>query len=148
LLHEHPGLRGELRAEHHLMMHAPAERGDAGVLETMLACGFDPQTADNDGVTALHKAAMAGRADAVRVLLAQGAAVNALDGMFAATPLVWASQGWREGPDTGGDHVKVARLLIAAGSLLEWVAPPKAPDPEGTHEVLANLCRAATAKQE
>lgn len=144
LLQEHPRLRGELRPEHHLMMHVPAERGDARVLETMLECGFEPHTADNDGVTALHKAAMAGRVDAVRVLLAHGAPVNALDGMFSATPLVWAAQGWREGPDTGGDHLGVARLLIAAGSSLEWVPPPKAPDPEHTHEVLADLCRAAT----
>ena len=41
MLQVHPQLREQLRAEHHLMLQAQAERGDAAVLETMLACGFD-----------------------------------------------------------------------------------------------------------
>lgn len=142
MLQAHPNLRRELRTEHHLMMQVPAERGDAAVLEIMLECGFDANAKDNDGVTALHRAAMAGRAEAVRVLLAHGALVNALDGMFSATPLVWAAEGWSHGSQTG-DHVGVAQLLIAAGSSLEWMPPEKAPDPEGTQEKLTELCRAA-----
>jgi ankyrin repeat protein len=145
MLQANPDLRSELRREHHLMMHVPAERGDAAVLETMLACGFDPNAKDNEGVTALHRAAMGGRADAVRVLLSHGAPVNALDGMFSATPLVWASEGWSHDPHTNGaDHIGVARLLISSGSSLEWTPPEKAPEPEGTQEQLAELCRAAT----
>lgn len=139
-----PHLRSELRREHHLMMHVPAERGDAAILETMLACGFDANAKDNDGVTALHRAAMGGRAEAVRVLLQYGASVSALDGMFSATPLVWATEGWSHDPHTGAaDHPRVAQLLIAAGSPLDWIPPEKAPDPEGTQEHLAELCRAA-----
>ena len=145
LLKEHPYLRHELRAEHHLMMHTPAERGDAKILETMLECGFDPNVKDSNGVMALHRAAMGGRFDAVRVLLAKGASVNAVDGMFAASPLVWACEGWRHGTQGGADHVAVARLLLAAGSPREWVAPEKAPDPEGTQERLLELCQAAEA---
>ena len=90
-----PTLGAELRHEHHLMLHRPAESGNAAVLETMLACGFDPHAKDHDGVTALHRAAMGGHAEAVRVLLRHGAPVNALDGMFSATPLVWAVEGRR-----------------------------------------------------
>jgi len=146
MLSERPNLRDELRAEHHLMMHVPAERGDSRVLETMLESGFDPNVKDRDGVTALHRSAMAGRADAVRVLLAHGASVNALDGMFAATPLVWTCEGWSHGPQAGTDHLAVARLLLAAGSPREWVAPEKAPDPERTQEQLIELCRAAEAR--
>jgi hypothetical protein len=41
--------------------------------------------------------------------------------------------------------VGVARLLIAAGSSLEWIPPEKAPDPEGTQEQLIELCHAAGA---
>ena len=145
LLKEHPSLRNELRAEHHLMMHTPAERGDAKTLETMLECGFDPNVKDSNGVEALHRAAMGGHVEAARVLLAHGASVNAKDGMFAATPLVWACEGWRHATQNGADHVEVARLLLAAGSPREWVAPEKAPDPEGTQERLAELCRAAEA---
>ena len=135
MLAKHTNLRGELRIEHQLMMHVPAERGESKVLETMLDCGFDPNAKDSDRVTPLHRAAMAGRADAVRVLLAQGASVNALDAMFAATPLVWACEGWsHDPPQPGADHVEVARLLLAAGSPREWAPPAKAPNPEGTQE--------------
>jgi ankyrin repeat protein len=113
------------------------------VLDTMLACGFDSNVRDSDGVTALHRAAMAGRAEATRVLLARGAEVNALDGMFSGTPLVWATEGWRHASGAGIDHVGVARLLIAAGSALEWQPRENAPHPEHTQEQLLELCRAA-----
>jgi ankyrin repeat protein len=145
MLASNPQLRGQLRKEHHLMMHVPAERGDAAVLETMLACGFDPNVRDHDGVTTLHRSAMAGRADATRVLLAHGASVDALDGMFAGTPLLWAAEGWHHAAPPGAGYVAVARLLIAAGSPTTWTAPAKSPDPESTQESLLELCRAATA---
>ncbi len=145
MLAEHPGFRSELRAEHHLMLHVPAERGDAEILQTMLACGFDPNVPSHEGVTALHAAAMAGKPDSVRVLLAGGASVAALDGMFSATPLVWATEGWSHGARSGTDHIAVARLLLAAGSSREWVAPEIAPNPERTQELLVELCRAADA---
>src|SRR5579884_3515312 len=48
LLEKEPNLRNELRAEHHLMMHTPAERGDVKTLETMLQCGFDPKVRDSN----------------------------------------------------------------------------------------------------
>ncbi len=145
MLRDDPQLRGQLRKEHHLMMHVPAERGDARILETMLACGFDANVRDHDGVTALHRAAMGGRADAVRVLVTHGAALDALDGMFAAPPLVWAAEGWSHESRTGADYLEVARLLIAAGSPTTWTPPQKAPDPEPTLEMLVELCRAAAA---
>src|SRR5262249_15337321 len=117
---------------------------DAAALETQLACGFNPNFADSDGVTALHRAAMAGRLEAARVLLAHGASVNVLDGMFAAMPLMWAAQGWRHDPPRpGADHVGLARLLIDSGSSLEWTPPEKAPEPEGAQETLSELCREA-----
>ena len=142
MLMARPGLRGELGPRHHQMLHRFAESGNAAVLETMIACGFDPQARDNDAVTALHRAAMSGHVDAVRVLLNAGADVNALDGMFAAPPLVWAVEG-RNHASTGADHVGVARALIAAGSSVEWAPPPGAPSPEATLEGLLNLRRAA-----
>jgi ankyrin repeat protein len=142
MLAARPSLRAELRPEHHLLLHRPAESGDAPVLETMLACGFGADARDKDGVTPLHRAAMGGHPDAVRVLLAGGADVNAVDGMFAAPPLVWAVEG-RSHAEPGADHVEVARVLIAAGSPLEWQPPEGAPDQERTLDALVDLRRDA-----
>ena len=142
MLSAQPSLRSSLRPEHHVMLHRPAESGNAAVLETMLASGFEPDARDKDNVTPLHRAAMGGHVDAVRTLLAHGANVNALDGMFSATPLVWAVEG-RESRPPDADHVGVARVLIAAGSSVEWQAPEGAPGPERTLEGLLELRREA-----
>jgi len=142
MLSAQPALRTALRREHHVLLHRPAESGDARVLETMLACGFDPNVGDDDNVTPLHRASMAGYPEAVRVLLRFGADINARDGMFAASPLVWAVEGRRHARPNA-DHVGVARVLIEAGSPLDWTPPEGAPDPEGTIEALIELRRAA-----
>jgi ankyrin repeat protein len=105
----------------------------------MLSCGFDPNQGDHDGVTPLHRAAMGGWPDAVRVLLAHGADVHALDGMFAATPLIWAVEGRTEHAEPGTDHVAVARLLVDAGASRTWTPPPNSPGPERTLDGLAAL---------
>jgi ankyrin repeat protein len=147
ILAAYPAVQSELRPEHHLMLHRPAESGNAAVLETMLACGFDPNAKDKDRVTPLHTAAMAGHVDAVRVLLKHGADLHALDGMFAASPLVWAVEGRRTAKRRDADHVGVARVLIAAGSPLEWTPPEGAPGKESTLEGLIQLRRDAAAKE-
>ena len=143
-----PGLRTELRPEHQLMLHRPAESGNVAVLETMLACGFDPNTKDKDSVTSLHRAAMGGHPAAVRVLLRYGANVNAVDGMFSASPLVWAVEGQRTSKHGGTDHVEVARLLIAADCPLGWTPPEGAPSAEGTLEGLAELRKEAERRKD
>lgn len=142
MLAAQPGLRAELRPSHHLLLQRPAESGNAAVLETMVACGFDPNVADKDHVTPLHRAAMGGHPAAARVLLDAGADVNAKDGMFAATPLIWAVEG-RSHAQPGANHVGTARVLIAAGSSLEWTPPDGAPNPERTLEGLIELRRSA-----
>jgi hypothetical protein len=145
ILAAHPTVRSELRREHHLMLHRPAESGNAAVLETMLSCGFETEAKDKDNVTPLHRASMAGHVDAVRVLLKHGADVNAQDGMFSASPLIWAVEGRSNSKHRGADHVGVARLLIAAGVPLDWTPPDGAPDIERTLEGLAALRRDAAS---
>ena len=140
MLETRPGLIAELRPEHHLMLQRPAESGHSAALATMLACGFDPNVRDKDNVTSLHRASMGGWVEAVRVLLEGGADVNALDGMFAAPPIVWAVEG-RTHARPGADHVAVARVLIAAGSPVTWTPPAGAPDPERTLDGLTDLVR-------
>jgi len=147
MLAGNPTLRTELRPEDHLMLHRPAESGNAHVLETMLACGFNTEATDKDNVTPLHRAAMGGHTEAVRVLLTHGANVNALDGMFAAPPLVWAVEGRSHSRDPRADFVAVPRLLIAAGSPITWSPPPGAPGPERTLEGLIDLRRDAAEPQ-
>ncbi|MGE0815805.1 MAG: ankyrin repeat domain-containing protein [Vicinamibacterales bacterium] len=142
LLLDDPGLSRALGPAHHRLLDRPAERGDAAVLETMLSRGFDPVPGDKDAVTPLHRAAMGGHAEAVHVLLTHGAPIDALDGMFAATPLVWAVEGRSHAPD-GQGHVDAARVLMAAGSPVDWTPPPGAPDVERTLEGLAAIRRDA-----
>jgi hypothetical protein len=89
----------------------------------MLRCGFDPNRPDESiGKTALHAAAMEGRPEAVRVLLAHGASVEARDREFKAPPLIWAAEGFRSSRGDR-DHAAVGRLLLAAGSATEWQSP-------------------------
>lgn len=130
MLRARPELRGEIVAEHYGALYRAAERGDAGALEAMLACGFDPNRGDDEiGKTALHAAAMEGRAEAVRVLLAHGASVSVRDQEFHAQPLVWAADGLRSHDADGRDYEVVGRLLLDAGSPVQW-EPGKEPSQE------------------
>src|SRR4029079_6850990 len=147
MLAEHPTLRSQLTHEPHLMPHRPAESGNAAVLETMLSCGFCPDARDKDQVTPLHRAAMGGHPDAVRVLLAHGADVNARDGMFAAPPLVWAVEGRSTMKGRGVDHVRGRGVLSASAAPLDWTPPEGAPGPERTLEGLSELRRDAAATE-
>ncbi|HEU4988567.1 MAG TPA: ankyrin repeat domain-containing protein [Gemmatimonadaceae bacterium] len=117
-----PALRDEIAIEHYDALYRAAEQNDVAALEAMLACGFDPDRGDAAmGMNALHKAAMAGWPDAVRVLLAHGASVTARDREFHATALVAAAEGSTHAAP-GRDHAAVGRLLIAAGSPTDWEA--------------------------
>jgi ankyrin repeat protein len=115
-----PGLREQISDDHYIAFHQAAERNDVRALEAMLACGFDPNRPDPGiGKTALHSAAMEGWPDAVRVLLAHGASVHVRDREFKGQPLVWAAEGSRQGRE-GRDFAAVGRLLLDAGSPVEW----------------------------
>ena len=136
-----PGLRAEITTEHHAALRRAAEHDDTRALETMLACGFDVNAGDEIGSTALHRAAMAGRPEAVRLLLAHGASVTLRDREFHAQPLVWAAEGSRNS-DGLRDYAKVARLLIDAGSPTDWQAGEE--PAEAMLEILAEWQRPQT----
>jgi ankyrin repeat protein len=121
MLAANPALRDAIGGEHYAAFYRAAERGETRVLDTMLACGFDPNHADDEiGKTGLHAAAMSGQADAIRVLLAYGASVAARDAEFHGTPLVWAAEGQRSQGGNGHDFAAVGRLLLDAGSPTGW----------------------------
>src|SRR5205823_589347 len=135
LLATNPGLRNEITDDHYIAFHQAAERNDVGALEAMLACGFDPNRPDAGiGKTALHSAAMEGWPDAVRVLLAHGASVHVRDREFKGQPLIWAAEGSRQGRE-GRDFAAVGKLLLEAGSPLEWETG--AEPAEGLLEIVA-----------
>jgi ankyrin repeat protein len=120
MLAERPDLRNQIGPEHYAAFYHAAERNDVAALEAMLACGFDPNRPDESiGKTTLHVAAMEGWPEAARLLLAHGASVAARDREFNAPPLIWAAEGSR-GARAGRDHAAVGRLLLAAGSPVEW----------------------------
>ena len=110
----------EIGPEHYSAFYRAAERNDIPALDAMLACGFDPNRGDESiGKTALHVAAMEGWPDAVRLLLAHGASVTVRDREFKAQPLIWAAEGSRASR-TDRNHAAVGRLLLEAGSPVEW----------------------------
>jgi len=120
MLTARPELRGTIAAEHYDAFYRAVERNDTRAIDAMLACGFDPNRPDDSiGKTALHAAAMEGWPDAARLLLERGASVSIRDREFHAQPLIWAAEGSRTSRE-GRDHAAVARLLIEAGSPLEW----------------------------
>ena len=121
MLAAQPELASQLGPEHYAALYRAAERDDTRALETMLACGFDPNHADEEiGKTALHAAAHEGRPESTRVLLAHGASVSARDREFHGQPLVWAADGFRSHAPDHRDYGQVARLLLEAGSPVEW----------------------------
>jgi ankyrin repeat protein len=117
------------------------------VLDLLLDCGFDPNHGDEEiGKTALHSAAMAGRPDAARLLLARGASPDVRDREFNGQPLVWAAEGSRSHADRAHDYAEVGRLLLRAGSTTEWELPTDEPA-EGIVEILAEWQRDANGSR-
>lgn len=145
LVSARPDLRTEIGPEHYSAFFRAAERGDARTLETMLACGFDPNHGDEEiGKTALHAASMEGRLEAVRVLLAHGASVETRDREFHAQALVWAAEGISSHGANDRDYPAVGRLLLDAGSPVEWEAGEE--PSESIRDVIDEWRRAASAR--
>ena len=69
-----------------------ARNGDAEAVRSLLAEGADANTAQGDGMTALHWAAERGHAAVADMLLAAGAAVEAKTRLGSYTPLHLASR--------------------------------------------------------
>ena len=73
---------------------------------------------DPVGTTALHFAALDGQVGVVRLLLAHGANVHAVENRFRATPLGWALHGWshRMAEDEERHFCEVVNVLVRAGA--------------------------------
>ena len=112
---KNPGLFENLSEQDHQSFLGLAQRGNADMIANMIDAGFSVNAKGPHNQTALHWASWHGWRDAVAVLLARGAEVNALEDQFGATPLGWAEHGSENSPHAG-DHEGVIRLLREAGA--------------------------------
>ena len=86
---------------------------------TVLAClaaGFPVDTTDASGATALHHAAIRGRAALTRSLLDAGADITIRDSEHSSTPLGWALFGADISKDSDADYEATVRALLEAGA--------------------------------
>jgi ankyrin repeat protein len=90
-----------------------AERGRLGVIDELLTAGTPLDGVDAHGSTALHAAALCGRADSVRHLLAHGADPTRRDARFRSTPLGWCRH-QREQGEHSREHREAEQVLESA----------------------------------
>jgi ankyrin repeat protein len=122
-----------------------AETGQIAALTLMLDLGFGVGAHGGDnGGTALHAAAYAGSADAVRVLLHRGADVDARDETWDSHPVVWAAIGSSEQHDLNPhpDWAGTVQALLEAGANAADVTLSPDEDHQPSPEVAALLKQA------
>ena len=139
LLAADPELPSQYTDAHYAALYLAAKRADLPALEALLVAGLDPNHGDESmDMTALHKAAMAGKVESVRLLLAHGGSVTRQDREFHATALICAAEGARShpmaDPAAGTDYYAVGQLLLEAGSPTDW--EPGAEPSEGIREIV------------
>ncbi|MGH7501797.1 MAG: ankyrin repeat domain-containing protein [Longimicrobiales bacterium] len=123
-----------------LLPEAAAE-GHRDVVRSCLAAGFPADSTDAFGATALHNAAIRGRARIVRDLLEHGADFNIRDPEHASSPMGWACFGADVVAEPGGDYADCVRALLEAGARLS--ADEHVPRHAGVLEVLRTRERGA-----
>jgi ankyrin repeat protein len=84
---QHP----ELALDPRLLGTAVGE-GNLAAIRALLELGADVNGRTPGGVTPLHIAARHGRMDAAALLLERGAAIDARDEIYDASPVGWANQ--------------------------------------------------------
>ena len=118
-----PELIDSLSSEDRMMLpHAASTHRDGSML-ACLAAGFPIDAADEGGATALHHAAIRGRTELVRALLALGPDLTIRDRHHHSSPLGWACYGAEFVRDEGGDYVGCVKALLGAGARFvgdEW----------------------------
>jgi ankyrin repeat protein len=104
-------------------LYLASQQGHGKVIEALIKAGGDAKLGSANGTTPLMVAAASGEVEAVKVLIDNGADVNATDGVRAQTPLMYAA---------ASNRAAVITLLASKGADLK--ATNKVSD-------LANLSR-------
>ncbi len=115
-------------------------QGKTAAIAAMIDCGVPVNARGAHGQTALHWASWHGWRETAAALLARGAAPEAVEDEFGATPLGWAVHGCDNYPNPEGDYPGVVRLLLDAGADVSVIR--ELPDTVA----VADLLRAAGVK--
>ncbi|KAK6525995.1 hypothetical protein TWF281_011036 [Arthrobotrys megalospora] len=91
-------------------MHIAAYFGLREYITQLLREGANPESEDKEGRTPLLWAAERGHIDVVKLLLCEGADLEARDGKWRQTPLSWAAE---------RGNIDIVRLLLCEGADLE-----------------------------
>jgi ankyrin repeat protein len=91
-------------------LHVASKEGHAAVVKALLDAGSNPKAMTSSRTTALHLAAAAGSVDAVAALLDRGADVNAREGAWEQTPLIFAA---------ANNRVEAITLLLRRGATVD-----------------------------
>ena len=91
-------------------LHVASKEGHAAVVKALLDAGSNAQAVTANKTTALHLAAAAGSVDAVAALLDRGADVNAREGVWGQTPLIFAA---------ANNRVEAITLLLRRGATVD-----------------------------
>src|SRR5579863_7228997 len=83
------------------------DHGNAAMIERLLKAGADPDGTSEEGQAALMSASLAGKVNAIKVLLTHGAKVNVAEPVKGQTALMWAAS---EG------HTSAVETLIEFGA--------------------------------
>ncbi len=129
-----PDLRESLGSEETQLIVQAAMEGRVSAVAAYLAAGWSSDTADENGATALHHAAINGFAPVVRELLRGGADFRIEDREHESTPLGWACFGADHFADSEGDYADTVRALLQAGA--EPDAEERWPAHAGVRDVL------------
>lgn len=122
------------------IFHYTAKHGLINAMKKILQQGFPINSHNGSGVTALMDAANAGETDAVRLLIKEGADVNATEVSSKTTPLIYAAEkGYND----------VVQILIEAGAntnaKTDWgFTPLLAASKYAHHEVVKTLLDAGS----
>ncbi len=114
---QRPDLIASLTADDRQVIGNAIEAGHAESVSLMLDLGWSLTDESPWGGTPLHWASWYGRPSIVRLLLTQGAPVDARDRMYGSSPLAWCCHGSTFGrPRHDADYLEVLDLLLDSGA--------------------------------